>query len=175
MKVNLTNVFARSTVAGAALALAGCASYDLTPITIDDVHNPDFGEGYVFHAPAPYLIEIGGKHKIVYLPDFDRPYRFTRHEFLAKSELDVRFEDGWRFAGASSKTDSTAALSSLASLAGSLGIRAADGPETTRIYRIRSGRTPFLKLVYEFPSGGGHPRVNDDAPPAKEASEGADP
>lgn len=117
--------------------LTGCAGYNLKPIAPgSSTHNPS-REGYVFYAPAPFLMgtlkapapAAGGgggaaagaaavqyDFKIVYLPDSARPYRFTRYEFLAKSNLKITFADGWLFTGAESSTDTTQALTALVDL-----------------------------------------------------------
>ncbi len=110
------------------LLLSGCAGYKIRAVDPANIHEPG-KEGYVFHAPAPFLEErkitakvddvetVTYEYKIVYLPDMERPYRFTQYEFLAKSELKIAFEEGWKWTGAESKTDSTAVPSALVELA----------------------------------------------------------
>lgn len=118
-----------------ALSLAGCAGYKLTPVSrsaVEAAHAHGGPEGYIVYAPQPFLLATINapvkddkgvtspptyKFEIIHLPNFDRPYRFTRHEFLAKSEVDFKLENGWMFAGAKSWSDSTAALTALAGLA----------------------------------------------------------
>lgn len=91
--------------------------------------------------------------RIVYLPDTTRPYRFTRYEFFAKSELKLVFEDGWKLTGAESKTDSTAALTALVELAkGGVGILGGEatgkGLPGVVLYRIDTGSKPALAQVF---------------------------
>ncbi|MEK6702330.1 MAG: hypothetical protein AABZ53_08710 [Planctomycetota bacterium] len=122
--------FAVITSMAVSASLSGCAGYSLTPLATD-AHDPS-KEGYVFYAPAPFLMgtlksppaAAGEKtapasydFKIVYLPDRSRPYRFTRYECLAKSDLKITFTDGWLFTGAESSTDSTQALTAIVDLA----------------------------------------------------------
>lgn len=112
--------------------LVGCADYNLTPISMDEAqhaHNgPGVKEGYIFYAPKPYLVgtyqglsedteEPIYKFELRYLPDYSKPFRFTRNVFLSKFDLDIAFEDGWQFTGAKSKSDTTAALAELVKLA----------------------------------------------------------
>jgi len=115
--------------------LTGCAGYRVIPITPSEarsVHSGKSEHGYIFHAPAPYLfgklkntasladgltLEDAYDFEIVYLPDYERPFRFKQYEFLAKSELKIAFEDGWKFTGAESKTDTTGALDAIVELA----------------------------------------------------------
>ena len=135
--------------------VTGCAGYKLQPITpqqASDSHKTAGAkEGYIFYEPAPYL--MGGlvakgtdgkpdqyKFDLVYLPDYTRPYRFTRYEVLAKSNLKIAFENGWKFTGAESSTDSTAAFAALVDLAKStvaaLDRPAGAEPDPIVLYRI---------------------------------------
>lgn len=124
-----------------AAALTGCAGYNLRPITTGETSIESWGgkgvdgrpakEGYIFYAPHPFLLltpqpvpanmqppkKPHYSASIVYLPDFQRPYRFTRYTLLAKSDLNINFKDGWMFTGAESKTDTTAFTSGLVDLA----------------------------------------------------------
>lgn len=110
----------------ATITLGGCAGYRLTPLerSVDtggaagSVHTPGT-EGYVFYAPSPYLLGTlqgtkdgnpGYDYKIIFLPDYDRPYRFTRFNTLAQSDLKISFAEGWMFTGAESSVDTTALL-----------------------------------------------------------------
>jgi hypothetical protein len=139
----------------------GCAGYRLTPMTpegANEAHTRPDREGYIFNAPAPFL--IGSRvvkdgvstydFKIVYLPDYKRPYRFTRYEFLAQSSLDITFQEGWRFDGAKSTSDSTATVAALAEVAGSiLAMREAEAaPADLVIFRINPSERPALQQVY---------------------------
>jgi hypothetical protein len=117
----------RLAILAPALLLTGCAGYHLTPLSPDvaaQMHDTgkEHKEGYIFYAPQPFLLgnpnqQGNYEFKLIYLPDYARPYRFTQYEFFAKSDLKIAFEDGWKFTGADSKVDTTAALSSLVELA----------------------------------------------------------
>jgi hypothetical protein len=145
-----------------AAALSGCAGYRLTPITPDQARcdRDSQPEGYVFYAPKPYLLGLGKtgdsgtvfEFEVVYLPDQSKPYRFTRYELFAKSDLNITFEDGWKFTGAESKTDSTPALTALAGLANAAlpGIFADRGkPADVLLWEINTdGSGDVLDLVY---------------------------
>jgi len=111
----------------------GCAGYRLTPVTPREAkaaHKRPDREGYIFHAPAPY--------------------RFTRYEFLAQSSLDITLQEGWRFDGAKSTSDSTATVAALAEVAGSiLAMREAEAaPADLIIFRINPSERPALTQVY---------------------------
>lgn len=146
----------------AAVVGAGCAGYKLKPISPAEAkrsheEGSKSNEGYIFHAPQPFLLGTlkeldGGKSptydfKLIYLPDYNRPFRFTRYEFLAKSDLDVTFTDGWQFTNAKSTTDTTAAFSTLVDLAkGVVGTLDATKPLPPIIlFRIDTSAEPILQ------------------------------
>ncbi len=156
--------------------VTGCAGYKLTPISPGEASSAhcegrEGKEGYIFHAPQPFLMgtlkpgttpsEADGSvsaaydFQIVYLPDYERPYRFTRYEFLAKSDVSTTFQNGWMLTGAESKTDTTAAVSSLVDFVKAVADivpLSGDGDASTLpgvvLYRIDTSRTPPLELVF---------------------------
>lgn len=162
-------------LAASLLLLTGCAGYRLEPTTPEDaaaVHrSSQTKEGYIFYEPHPYVMGTlkGSKaddkgtsaeydFQLVYLPDYDRPYRFTRYETLAKNDLKITFANGWMFTGAESSTDSTAALSAIADLikAGiaAMNVGAGQAPEPVILYRLEygsskdePGKTYFLRKI----------------------------
>lgn len=150
-------------VALSAVVLGGCAGYKLDPISPEEArtnHTRDkTTEGYVFYEPQPFIfgtlkginretkpspngdvtvVNAEYVYEIKYFKDYERPYRFTRQEFLAKNDLKITFQDGWMFTGAESSTDTTGVVTSLVDLANSM-IPAAGPVESVKpfvLYRL---------------------------------------
>jgi hypothetical protein len=118
----------------AALLAGGCAYYKIQPVSAASVRNwgkingPQ--EGYVFYQPELYFAatittdSIGDKGAAqtkqtvtvapIYLPNHERPYRLTTHNFLAKADFTFNFENGWKLTQISDKSDNTAVANTLA-------------------------------------------------------------
>ncbi len=149
----------RMGLAAACVAAGGCAGYKLTAISpqdADDAHLQGRNtEGYTFYEPAVYIVvgpvETGKPTVQVFtLPDYERPYRFTRYEFLAKSELEIAFEEGWRFTGAKSSTDSTAVPAAIVSLLEQIPFAGRNDSKEPRVFRLVRRPGPDGKVGVQF-------------------------
>ena len=77
---------------------------------------------YVFYQPELYFAatitkDSGGANVTVapiYLPNHERPYRVTTHNFLAKADFAFNFENGWKLTQISDKADNTSVANTLA-------------------------------------------------------------
>jgi len=118
----------------AALLAGGCAYYKIQPISASSLQNwgktngPQ--EGYVFYQPELYFAatiatdSTGDKGTAqtkqnvtvtpIYLPNHERPYRLTTHNFLANADYTLNFENGWKLTQISDKSDNTAVANTLA-------------------------------------------------------------
>ena len=108
----------------AALLAGGCAYYQIQPISAAALQNwgktNGPSEGYVFYQPELYLAAAiatdSGNVTVtpIYLPNHERPYRVTTHNFLAKADFTFNFDNGWKLTQISDKSDNTAMASTLA-------------------------------------------------------------
>jgi hypothetical protein len=118
----------------AALLAGGCAYYKIQPVSASSLQNwgktngPQ--EGYVFYQPELYFAAMiatdstGDKGTTpaklnvtvtpIYLPNHERPYRVTTHNFLAKADFTFNFENGWKLTQISDKSDNTVVANTLA-------------------------------------------------------------
>jgi len=108
----LDSGFAWVLLSAAMVILTGCAGYRIEP--------EGTRAGYDIYAPRPFLLVTKGKNsaeaRIVYLPDYAKRYRISTWNFLAKSDITFKFEDGWRLSSIADKTDNRAALEAVAGL-----------------------------------------------------------
>lgn len=109
---------------------AGCASYTIQPVS--PVATGSWGgntsrEGYVFYEPELYFLVTSATAPAskpdaapvlnvtpVYLPNPNKPYRVTTHDFLAKSDFTFNFKDGWQLISIEDKSDNSAVTAALA-------------------------------------------------------------
>lgn len=114
----------------------GCASYRIQPISGTEVarwadSQTPLKEGYIFYQPELYFaatitIETAkdkdGKEQTqesvsvapLYLPNYQKPYRLTTHNVLAKADFGFDWENGWKLTRLSDKSDNSTVASSLA-------------------------------------------------------------
>lgn len=107
----------------------GCASYSIQPIAASALkdwgrENGPLPLGYIFYQPELYFsatITVDpatGKQSAVvtplYLPNYQKPYRLTTHNFLGKSDFSFNFENGWKLTQIADKADNTAVANALA-------------------------------------------------------------
>ena len=113
----------------------GCAYYKIQPVPAASVK--DWGktngprEGYIFYQPELYFsatilpdsTNAGGgtaqaKQTVtvtpLYLPNYQKPFRVTTRNFLAKSDFAFNFENGWKLTQISDKADNSAVANTLA-------------------------------------------------------------
>lgn len=124
----------------------GFAEDPAAPKTSDDRAQPGPASSAGASAATLYSYDF----QVIYLPDYGRPFRFTSYEFLAKSELNISFKDGWMFTGAESSVDSTVALGHVVELAkAAAGLLLSDSQDTP----------PDSMILYELTHEGGRPKL----------------
>jgi hypothetical protein len=114
----------------AAWFTGGCAWYTIQPISADSLSGwgktnalPD---GYIFYQPELYFSATivtestasTTKQTVtvtpVWLPNYQKPYRVTTHNFLAKADFTFNFENGWKLTQIADKGDNSSVANSLA-------------------------------------------------------------
>jgi len=113
-----------SMLAIGALAIVGCASYTIQPVP--PTSTASWGgnanqAGYVFYqpelyflvtiAPAPAAAKADWPPVLnatpIYLPNPNKPYRVTTHNFMAKADFAFTFKDGWQLTSIDDKSDNS--------------------------------------------------------------------
>ena len=108
----------------------GCAWYTIQPIPADALNGwgktKCLPEGYIFYQPELYfsatiVTESAGstnKQNItvtpIWLPNYQKPYRVTTHNILAKADFTFTFENGWKLTQIADKGDNSTVANSLA-------------------------------------------------------------
>ena len=114
----------------AACLTGGCAWYDIQPISADSLNGwgktNALPEGYIFYQPELYfsatiVTESTGsttKQTVtvtpVWLPNCQKPYRVTTHNFLAKADFTFNFENGWKLTQIADQGDNSTVANTLA-------------------------------------------------------------
>ncbi len=132
MRVNIVRRMKKTLCLVSLLALltGGCAWYKIQPVSADSLN--DWGKtgrqpgGYVFYQPELYfaatiVTESAGatnKQNItvtpIWLPNYQKPYRVTTHNFLAKADFTFNFENGWKLTSIADKGDNSTMANTLA-------------------------------------------------------------
>jgi hypothetical protein len=161
-------VFAAASLA--AVILCGCAGYTVRPISGaklgEEWREGDAGKGYVFYQPELYFLVTRGATPgtatnksesaatdksagaitvtPLYLPNPAKAYRVTTYNFLAKSDFEFTFKDGWQLTSITDKGDNTTVANALAGQLGSVissalkSIQATDiSPANTNTFLLR--------------------------------------
>ena len=114
----------------AALLTGGCAWYNIQPISADSLNGWGktncLPEGYVFYQPELYFSativteSTGSTNKQnvtvtpIWLPNYQKPYRVTTHNILAKADFTFNFENGWKLTSIADKGDNSTMANTLA-------------------------------------------------------------
>lgn len=118
----------------AALLTGGCAYYKIQPIPPASLEawskTNGLPDGYIFYQPELYfsatiLTEAakagssGQPRQTVtvtplYLPNYQKPFRVTTRNFLAKSDFSFNFENGWKLTQISDQVDNSTLANTLA-------------------------------------------------------------
>jgi hypothetical protein len=114
----------------AAWLTGGCAWYDIRPVSADSLNgwgkNNGLAEGYVFYQPELYFSaaivteSLGPTNRQnitvtpVWLPNYQKPYRLTTHNILAKADFTFTFENGWKLISITDKGDNATVANTLA-------------------------------------------------------------
>ena len=127
---NTIKLAAVSLLAIGMFGFAGCASYTIQPVP--PTATGSWGgntsrEGYVFYEPELYFLVTSVPAPAskpdavpvlnmtpVYLPNPNKPYRVTTHNFLAKADFTFNFKDGWQLTSIEDKSDNSAVTATLA-------------------------------------------------------------
>lgn len=116
--------------------MSGCAYYKITPIAASETSTwasgiPPKNEGYIIYQPELYFSatvtvetvkDANGKDQKkenvsvtpIYLPNYQKPYRVSTHNFLAKADFAFEFENGWKLTKLSDKSDNSTVANTLA-------------------------------------------------------------
>ena len=145
----------------AALLTGGCAWYDIQPIPAESLNGwgktNGLPEGYIFYQPELYfaatiVTESTGptnKQNVtvtpVWLPNYQKPYRLTTHNFLARADFTFAFENGWKLTQIADKGDNSTVANSLAGQLTTV-LKAA-GVSTTS-----TGPTPQTRVILYRPT-----------------------
>ena len=149
-----------SLAAGATLAalLAGCAGYS--------IKYKGKGDGYDVYRPEPYLLVSyetqggtagAGEHviataKIVWMPNYNHPYRVRSYGNLGKADFKFAFTDGWMLANIEDKSDNAELASKLLEVIRPIVIPA-EKPEVSSAARILpEAREAFGFYAFVFDS-----------------------
>lgn len=114
----------------AALLTGGCAWYKIQPISADSLNGwgktrclPD---GYIFYQPELYFSATivpdsagsADKQNVtvtpLWLPNYQKPYRVTTHNILARADFTFNFENGWKLTQIADKGDNSTVANTLA-------------------------------------------------------------
>jgi hypothetical protein len=114
----------------AAWLTGGCAWYNIQPISADSLNGWGktncLPEGYVFYQPELYFSativteSTGSTNKQnvtvtpIWLPNYQKPYRVTTHNILAKADFTFNFENGWKLTSIADKGDNSTMANTLA-------------------------------------------------------------
>ena len=111
-----------------AFLTGGCASYDIQPIaasTLKEWNNDkkSLPSGYIIYQPELYfsvsITETSQGQTLtvtpLFLPNYQKPYRITTHNFLGKADFAFTLTDGWKLTQLSDKSDNTTLANTLAS------------------------------------------------------------
>ena len=103
-----------------ALFTSGCAWYKIQPVSADSLNGWGktncLPEGYIFYQPELYfsatiVTESTNKQTVtvspVWLPNYQKPYRVTTHNILAKADFTFNFENGWKLTSIADKGDNS--------------------------------------------------------------------
>ena len=113
-----------------ALLTGGCAWYKIQPISAASVSSWGktncLPQGYIFYQPELYfsatiVTESTGstsKQNVtvtpLWLPNYQKPYRVTTHNILAKADFTFNFENGWKLTSIADKGDNSTVANALA-------------------------------------------------------------
>lgn len=142
----------------------GCAYYKIQPVPAASLK--DWGktngprEGYIFYQPELYFsatiltesADTGGDPQAkqtvtvapLYLPNYQKPFRVTTWNFLAKSDFTFNFEDGWKLTQISDKADNSAVANTLAGQLQTI-LSAAKG---TGSFKLAAGASKTRVILY---------------------------
>jgi hypothetical protein len=150
----------------------GCAWYTIQPISADSLNGWGktnvLPEGYIFYQPELYFSativteSTGSTSKqtvtvtSVWLPNYQKPYRVTTHNFLAKADFTFNFENGWKLTQIADKGDNSTVANTLAgqltTMLKTAGLAAAptNQPPKTRIILYRPTVNPVTGYFTGF-------------------------
>jgi hypothetical protein len=105
----------------------GCAWYKIQPVSANSLNSwgktNALSEGYIFYQPELYfaatiVTDSAGKKNItvapLWLPNYQKPYRLTTHNFLAKADFAFNFENGWKLTQIADQGDNSTMANTLA-------------------------------------------------------------
>jgi len=152
----------------AALLTGGCAWYKIQPISADSLNGWGktncLSEGYIFYQPELYfsatiVTESTGstsKQNVtvtpIWLPNYQKPYRVTTHNILAKADFTFSFENGWKLTSIADKGDSSTVANTLAGQLTTV-LKAAEGLRVPNPLASAKTRVILYRPVYNPTNG----------------------
>jgi hypothetical protein len=158
----------------AAFLTGGCAWYKIQPVSAGSLNSwgktNGPAEGYVFYQPELYFLativteSTGSTTKQnatvtpVWLPNYQRPYRVTTHNLLARADFTFNFENGWKLTSIADKGDNSTVANTLAGqltavLKSAEGLKATEGqqpPVKTQVILYRPIYNPTNGYISGF-------------------------
>jgi hypothetical protein len=145
----------------------GCAYYKIQPVPAASLK--DWGktngpqEGYIFYQPELYFsatilpdsTNAGGgtaqaKQTVtvtpLYLPNYQKPFRVTTRNFLAKSDFTFNFENGWKLTQISDKADNSTVANTMAGQLQTI-LSAAEGTGPFKAQSTGASNAPQLRVI----------------------------
>jgi hypothetical protein len=157
----------------AALFTGGCAWYKIQPVSADSLNGWSktncLPEGYIFYQPELYFLativtestDSTSKQNVtvtpIWLPNYQKPYRVTTHNILARADFTFNFENGWKLTSIADKADNSMVANTLASQL-TTALKTAEGlkvpnpqqPSKTRVILYRPTVNPTNGYFDEF-------------------------
>ena len=152
----------------------GCAWYKIQPVSADSLNKwgktNGPAEGYIFYQPELYFSATivtestgsTGKQSVtvtpIWLPNYQKPYRVTTHNILAKADFTFNFENGWKLTSIADKGDNATLANTLTGqlttvLKTAEGLKAIEGqqpPVKTRVILFRPSYDPANGYINGF-------------------------
>ena len=141
-----------------ALLTGGCAWYDIQPVPADSLNGWGktncLPEGYIFYQPELYfsatvVTESADKQTVtvtpIWLPNYQKPYRVTTHNILAKADFTFNFENGWKLTSIADKGDNSTVANTLAG-------QLATALKTAGLAAPSPGLTPKTRIILYRPT-----------------------
>ena len=150
----------------AVLLTGGCAYYKIQPVPPESL--ADWGksnssrEGYIFYQPELYFeatlstdatntgSSANPKPAVavtpIYLPNYQKPFRVTTRNFLAKSDFTFNFENGWKLTQISDRADNATLANTLAGQLQTI-LSAAEGTGPFKLQTPNAAGAPQARVI----------------------------
>jgi hypothetical protein len=144
----------------------GCAYYKIQPVPPESLNHwgkaSGPSEGYIFYQPELYFSatlqsdstnasgSAPAKSAVtvtpLFLPNYQKPFRVTTRNFLAKSDFTFNFENGWKLTQISDKADNSTVANTLAGQLQTI-LSAAEGAGPFKLMATNAAGAPQLRVI----------------------------